>query len=248
MTPRAPLAPLLLCLALGSGLGPGCRKSTSPAKSATAPTRSPYRDPSLVSTATVTFARDFGHRTPRPLVATFAMDAKPVSLGQYNAWLAKRPDPALQTGPCKDNRSFALDAACAKRRPACPGGACAVTCVDWCDASAYCQAVGKRLCGRIGGGATTWRSFERSNQSQWYNACVAQSNQRGPAITLGRVWQWEDCCNGEGVTALCRTRTFTRGQPGRHDAAAQRLVHCGAANAYGRHTSWPHVGFRCCTP
>jgi formylglycine-generating enzyme required for sulfatase activity len=46
-----------------------------------------------------------------------------------------------------------------------------VGCVDWCDAHAYCEGVGKRLCGKIGGGTTPPAAFADASQSQWYNAC-----------------------------------------------------------------------------
>ncbi len=48
-----------------------------------------------------------------------------------------------------------------------------MVCVDWCDAYAYCKGVGKRMCGKIGGGANGY-SPEYANdasKSQWYNAC-----------------------------------------------------------------------------
>ncbi|MBI4705726.1 MAG: SUMF1/EgtB/PvdO family nonheme iron enzyme [Deltaproteobacteria bacterium] len=46
-------------------------------------------------------------------------------------------------------------------------------CVDWCDAWAYCLAVGKRLCGAIGGGANGFADFADPARRQWYNACTA---------------------------------------------------------------------------
>jgi formylglycine-generating enzyme required for sulfatase activity len=46
-------------------------------------------------------------------------------------------------------------------------------CVDWCDAYAYCMAVGKRLCGKIGGGANAYADFANAGFSQWYNACTS---------------------------------------------------------------------------
>lgn len=46
-----------------------------------------------------------------------------------------------------------------------------MACVDWCDAYDFCQGVGKRLCGRIGGGPNAQAESTESSQSQWYNAC-----------------------------------------------------------------------------
>jgi formylglycine-generating enzyme required for sulfatase activity len=46
-----------------------------------------------------------------------------------------------------------------------------MVCVDWCDAYAYCKAVGKRLCGKIGGGSNAFGAPADASMSQWYRAC-----------------------------------------------------------------------------
>jgi formylglycine-generating enzyme required for sulfatase activity len=46
-------------------------------------------------------------------------------------------------------------------------------CVDWCDAQAYCEAHGKRLCGRIGGGSNSAMFGNHLDRSQWYYACTS---------------------------------------------------------------------------
>jgi sulfatase modifying factor 1 len=57
---------------------------------------------------------------------------------------------------------------CAARQPGVP-----VACVDWCDAYAYCKFAGKRLCGRIGGGASMGNQEAKNPLvSEWMRACT----------------------------------------------------------------------------
>ena len=43
--------------------------------------------------------------------------------------------------------------------------------VNWCQAYGFCKSAGKRLCGRIGGGANAFTDYASAAASQWYNAC-----------------------------------------------------------------------------
>lgn len=69
-----------------------------------------------------------------------------------------------------------------------------VVCVDWCDAFAFCRWSGKRLCGRVGGGAVKTAEFADPKTSQWYNAC---SNQGATAYPYGDEYEAKECGLGE---------------------------------------------------
>lgn len=101
------------------------------------------------------------------LPAGFWIDSTEVTRAQYEAWLEKNPSAGAQPEECSWNTDFT---------PGChwpPGEEPnhPVSCVDWCDAYAYCQGVGKRLCGKIGGGPAALEDRDDATRSQWYYAC-----------------------------------------------------------------------------
>jgi sulfatase modifying factor 1 len=106
-----------------------------------------------------------------PVTGGYSIDATEVTQGQYASWLATSPalpDPSDAT--CGWNQSYEPDAKCFLGSD--PHGAeYPVVCVDWCDAHAYCAGVGKRLCGKIGGGANDTADSANAAKGQWYNAC-----------------------------------------------------------------------------
>ena len=71
-----------------------------------------------------------------------------------------------------------------------------MTCIDWCDAYAYCLWRGKRLCGRIGGGASKIADFPDAASDEWTRACAGglDSNRFAYGVT-GDVAK----CNVQGT-------------------------------------------------
>ncbi len=84
------------------------------------------------------------------------------------------------TGPCAD----AFKPASKPNHPA--------SCVDWCDAVAYCKWANKRLCGRISGGSNAFGDFANADRSQWFKACSAGSTTVYP---YGNAYE-PKTCNG----------------------------------------------------
>lgn len=98
------------------------------------------------------------------------IDVTEVTRAQYGAW--------LDTNPVLAGRHPGCEGWKVTFEPACgwpPGdrGNYPVRCVDWCDAYAYCQDVGKHLCGRIGGGPLQSGAEEdNAAYDQWYRVCT----------------------------------------------------------------------------
>ncbi len=129
----------------------------------------------------------------------FCIDSHEVSQQAYSAWLSSSPDPSSQTGTCDSNDSYDPDLV------ACSGGSYTpavtpelpVTCVDWCDAKAYCLAMDKRLCGALAGGSASFQQHADPGESQWMRACSAAGSRVYP---YGDVYE-QDRCNGSDYGA-----------------------------------------------
>ena len=88
--------------------------------------------------------------------------------------------------------------------------------VDWCDSYAYCQAVGKHLCGKIGGGTNAYTDFADATKSQWYNVCSSGGANKYPyGATYNAAY-----CDGYDYN------TTTQGT-----VAAGSLSHCQSSTA-----------------
>jgi sulfatase modifying factor 1 len=100
-------------------------------------------------------------------VGGYCIDATEVTNASYAAFLmSKGADTSGQPSFCSWNSSYAPSCASAAKQDDAP-----VTCVNWCDAYAFCAWAGKRLCGKIGGGPTSAASLTDPSSDQWYRAC-----------------------------------------------------------------------------
>ena len=96
---------------------------------------------------------------------SFCIDTTEVTNAQYDEFLDDAAHPPVMPDYCgfdTDRGSKVTDGALAKRP---------VTSINFCDALAYCRWAGKRLCGKIGGGATPIASYASAAVSEWSFAC-----------------------------------------------------------------------------
>ncbi len=140
--------------------------------------------------------------------------------------------------------------------------------VDWCDAKAYCDWAGKRLC------SGTYSGYADANTDEWYNACSKGGSQKYPYGNDYQSGYCNDSNNGVGDTVPVLSMPNCKGGfDGLFDMAGnqwqwtggmkddERVVRGGTYNhgndyssCYdGTHkTSYPKtsknnaVGFRCC--
>jgi formylglycine-generating enzyme len=127
------------------------------------------------------------------------IDPTEVTRSQYAAFVTAGG--VTQVPGCATfNTSLAPDPACMANATVCSGSACDTqpqVCVDWCDAYAYCDKLGRRLCGRIGGGMNPFDRYADPGSSQWMNACGAGGQYKyGPG---DRVESGPQFCNYVGT-------------------------------------------------
>ncbi len=147
----------------GSGGASGSGGANADAQTGTCPTGLP--GPTLV-------------RVPTLSGGAYCMDATEVTMAQYEEFLQTAPATTGQPSYCAWNSSFKSETlnqgyCYTPGKKFDPTGTPdhPVQCVDWCDARAYCEWAGKRLCGRIGGGGVETTKSADATESEWYNAC-----------------------------------------------------------------------------
>lgn len=111
-----------------------------------------------------------------PNVTPFCIDATEVSIAEYKVFLAD-PSGHKAPAPCegesrepKGNGKYVLSL---KEQDS------PMRYVDWCDATAYCNWAGKRLCGKPAGGSAAFAGLAQPTESQWFAACT-QKNEPYP--------------------------------------------------------------------
>jgi formylglycine-generating enzyme len=104
----------------------------------------------------------------------YSIDSTEVTRCQYKVWLDSKPSTTGQDPKCTWNTDYSPHSADFPTGCGWPPGDDdngPLMCVDWCDAVAYCKDVGKRLCGKIGGGTNKVADRADASKSQWFNAC-----------------------------------------------------------------------------
>ena len=135
---------------------------------------------------------------------SYCIDRTEVRRSDYFAWLEGSPTPSLNSASCSSNEDFT---------PTCSTTGewgldrfldNPITCVDWCDAEAYCRDHQKHLCGKRQDGNTSINpdggtlpsralpidGYKDASQSEWYNAC--SSNEKY-AFPYGNDYEHERC-------------------------------------------------------
>jgi len=116
-----------------------------------------------------------------PIDNLYLIDQTEVTRSQYEAWL--KTEPSAKGQKCSGKLSFQPGEPCMNDARVCQTNCTQhpQVCVDWCDAYVYCESVGKRLCGQIGGGEKyTIPSSASDPHAQWFYACSSGNRYKYP--------------------------------------------------------------------
>lgn len=209
------------------------------------------------------------------------VDSTEVTLGQYKTFTDSNPSPAIQDQYCSWNTAFLPDQDCL----ALPDDIqlldvdyAPVACVDQCDARAFCEWAGKKLC------STNYAGKRTPESDPWLAACAGAEGLRDfpyGSQALAEVCNGSDhpssgcpggcidfpagaltsCKNPEGVFDLVgNLAEWSDGCSGILGGADLCLVRggwvarpaaqntCKSDVTATRQTLSPHIGFRCCGP
>ncbi len=144
----------------------------------------------------------------------YYIDSTEVTQGQYQTWLDTSPSTSNQTAVCAWNTTYTPSSGWP---PTSSTLNYPVVYVDWCDAYAYCAGVGKRLCGKIGGGSNGYSDYADATLSQWYAACTSNGTYSSTGFPYGNTYQ-PGYCNA--------TTNYTLSGPGSAAVAVGTLPNC----------------------
>lgn len=198
------------------------------------------------------------------------IDQTEVTRAHYKLFLDAQVPVAGQPDHCRKNDNYAPDPLCEQdlAKPFDTGHP--MTCVDWCDAAAFCKWAQKRLC------KGSFAVPEQLDKNEWYavcssggeapfpygkvftkNRCNGQNAQ--PVGSLAKAGAFPDCATPEGVVDMvgnasewvdeCQSEIseddlcHARGGSFRDE---QEGMTCALRVSRSRLEEEPHLGFRCC--
>ena len=121
-----------------------------------------------------------------PVHGGYCIDATEVTWTQYMQWASKAMLNHIafregQPSECSWNETAFPDPGAGCEEPvSLEADKLPVVCVNYCDALAYCQAMGKDLCGHIEGGSVPFGKQTDPGVSQWMNACSSGGSNEYP--------------------------------------------------------------------
>jgi formylglycine-generating enzyme required for sulfatase activity len=126
----------------------------------------------------------------------YCIDSTEVTSSQYVDFLAsKAGDTSGQAPVCAWNNSYVPNYDWPPANAALP-----VAGIDWCDAVAFCNWAGKRLCGALDGGAVMPGQRNTAAIDEWFRVC----SHRGDGVhayPYGNVYD-ATACNTEGASRV----------------------------------------------
>lgn len=208
----------------------------------------------------------------------YRIDSTEVTNAHYAAFLAAGVDPAGQPAECAWNTSFVPREdpkySCGSKYDPDTRADYPVVCIDWCDARAYCEWAGKRLCMSRGGKPTN------NAAGEWVHACSASvtlafpygseydplacngieygASKLLPVASLascegglpglydmsGNAWEWTGAIYEEAADPIDTQCIVSGGSY----AASENSLKCfgGSIAGYARSSAAHEIGIRCC--